>query len=310
MLHEQNNRLVDNASNGHLPEGSTLSLGDCFVHGGTPMPETYYRIVDWDKHFENNRSRQLQKLDWVPVPNRHDGDGYTELLDHPDGAAHLGAWLAIVQVASKCHPRGTLVREGDRPHNPASISRITRVPAEVIEAAIKRLVDIGWMEVISASTGSKTDDCHDPAPERHDPAPGCELVTKEGKGREGKGKEQNTVVRVRFSANEIEQVYQAYPRKVGKAAALKAIEKALRVIAKRGRGDPVEWLLDRVKTYAQSPDGNNGRYTPHPSRWMNESRYDDDDAEWRRCENQGSGSTDQVSRVQSPAGKYDHLEAG
>jgi hypothetical protein len=34
-----------------------------------------------------------------------DGDGYTELVDHDDGAAHLGAWCAIVQIASKCDPR-------------------------------------------------------------------------------------------------------------------------------------------------------------------------------------------------------------
>jgi hypothetical protein len=66
------------------------------------------RIVDWELHFENNRTKELKRLTWVPFPNRHDGDGYTELLDHPDGAAHYGAWCAMVQVASKCDPRGTL----------------------------------------------------------------------------------------------------------------------------------------------------------------------------------------------------------
>ena len=44
-----------------------------------------YKISGWDKHFENNRTRELKFLSWVPFPNKHDGDGYTELMDHKDG---------------------------------------------------------------------------------------------------------------------------------------------------------------------------------------------------------------------------------
>ena len=70
------------------------------------------RVVDWSARFENNRTRELKRLDWVPVPNRMDDDGYTELLDHENGAAHLGVWLAILQIASRCDVRGTLSRQG------------------------------------------------------------------------------------------------------------------------------------------------------------------------------------------------------
>ncbi len=66
------------------------------------MPDEFLRICDWDTLYENNRTRGYKKLNWVPIPNRMDGDGYTELVDHPNGAAHLGAWIAIVQVASRC----------------------------------------------------------------------------------------------------------------------------------------------------------------------------------------------------------------
>lgn len=105
------------------------------------------KVRDWEKHFENNRTRELKRMDWVPIPNKQDGDGYTELLDHPDGAAHFGAFIAIVEVASKCSPRGVLVRDGGSPHDSASLARITRIPATVIDAAIPRLVDpIGWLE--------------------------------------------------------------------------------------------------------------------------------------------------------------------
>lgn len=105
-----------------------------------------FRIKDWDKHFENNRTRELKYLDWVPIPNKMDGDGYTELVDHPDGAAHLGAWVAIVEVASRCDVRGTLMRDGDRPHDSASLSRQTRLPKQVFDEVIPRLILIGWIE--------------------------------------------------------------------------------------------------------------------------------------------------------------------
>lgn len=119
-----------------------------------------YRIRDWSKHFENNRTRGLKELRFVILPNKHDGDGYTELLDHPNGAAHYGAWVSLVQVSSKgkhpaggcgipagcCECRGILLRTGARPHDPVSLSRLTRIPASVYEEALPRLVKIEWLE--------------------------------------------------------------------------------------------------------------------------------------------------------------------
>ena len=143
---------------------------------------TFYRVRDWGKHFENNRTRELKKMDWVPVPNKHDGDGFTELLDHENGVAHYGAWHLILQVASKCDPRGTLLRDGAGggkiPHTPQSLARITHGNARVFEEAIERLVSIGWLEV-----------CENPAPSCGNPAPGCGRVPMERKGTEGNGTE-------------------------------------------------------------------------------------------------------------------------
>lgn len=146
-----------------------------------------YRIKDWDRHFENNRTRELKRMDWVPVPNKHDGDGFTELLDHKNGMAHYGAWHLILQVASKCDPRGTLLRDGAAggkiPHTAESIARITRGVATTIKDAIDRLVSIGWVE-----------SCDDPALDRHNPAPSCGSMTMEWKGMEEKGMELNIAV--------------------------------------------------------------------------------------------------------------------
>lgn len=103
------------------------------------------RIAGWDEHFENNRTRELKVMRWVPLPNKFDGDGYTELVDHKNGAAHFGAWVALVQVASRCDPRGTLLRSCGKLHDPASLARITRIPKSTWEEALPRLVTLGWV---------------------------------------------------------------------------------------------------------------------------------------------------------------------
>jgi len=117
------------------------------------MTTPVYRVVDWEANYENNRTKELKHLTWIRMPTKHDGDGYTQLLDHPNAAAHFGAWVAMVEVAGKCDPRGTLVRESGRPHTAESLSRMTRIPAVVFEEVIPRLVsiDIGWLEVVGCA---------------------------------------------------------------------------------------------------------------------------------------------------------------
>lgn len=116
-----------------------------------------YRVVNWDKHFENNRTKEIKHLTWVPFPNSHDGDGYTELLDHPNGAAHYGCWCAIVQIASKCDPRGTLLRDGAREHDARSLGRMARIPEALMAEAIARLVDpVKWLEIVPFSVVPQT----------------------------------------------------------------------------------------------------------------------------------------------------------
>lgn len=38
------------------------------------------RVKDWDLLFENNRTRGLKRLDWVPIQNNLDSEGYVELV--------------------------------------------------------------------------------------------------------------------------------------------------------------------------------------------------------------------------------------
>ena len=112
-----------------------------------------YSIRNWNTIYENNRTRELKNMAWVPVPNSHDGDGYTELVSRKNGAALLGAWLVILQVASRCDPRGTLLRRGEKPHTADSLSRITRLPKEIIaEALIVCSTEPQWLDVVDFTT--------------------------------------------------------------------------------------------------------------------------------------------------------------
>lgn len=91
-------------------------------------------------------------------------------------------------------------------------------------------------------------------------------------------------------AGQLEEIYDAYPRHIEKATALKAIRAAVKRMQARGPDkDAVAFLLERTRLFAASPDGNKGRYTPFPANWFDKERYLDDEKEWYATENR-SGS--------------------
>lgn len=78
----------------------------------------------------------------------------------------------------------------------------------------------------------------------------------------------------------IEDVYQLYPRKVGKKKALKKIRKALE--------DDIssEELKEKVRLYAESVKDKNRQFIPYPATWFNQGRYLDDPKEWVEYKNE------------------------
>lgn len=84
-----------------------------------------------------------------------------------------------------------------------------------------------------------------------------------------------------------EFIYEAYPRRVAKGEALKAIAKAVKRI--RMGETPLkeidqrkaeEYLFRRVKRYAEAKNGSDKQFIPHPATWMNRSEYLTDEREW------------------------------
>jgi len=79
-----------------------------------------------------------------------------------------------------------------------------------------------------------------------------------------------------------ELVYEAYPHKIGKAAALKSIEKAMSAVKKAGETDPAGYLLARIRGWIakRERDQAAGAFIPeypNPATWFNQQRYDDPD---------------------------------
>lgn len=109
-----------------------------------------YRIKGWDKHYENNRSRELKRPEWLPLPNTFEGRGFMELMDHPAGMSHYGAWCLLLAVASRMPTRGLLVSDSGHPLLVKDIARMTRGSAKVFDEALPRLIAIGWMEEVAS----------------------------------------------------------------------------------------------------------------------------------------------------------------
>lgn len=167
-----------------------------------------YQIRDWDRTYENNRTRELKQLAWVPIPNKQDGDGYTAIMSLENGPAIFGAWIACVQIASRCDPRGTLVRDGGKPHDSHSLARMSRMPAGLIEEMLSALSgeDINWLTITIYTNPASSCDAT---------ALSCDLVAPRARARpeqkeqkeriEGNGKDTGAVApKARFEKPTIE----------------------------------------------------------------------------------------------------------
>jgi hypothetical protein len=105
---------------------------------------------------------------------------------------------------------------------------------------------------------------------------------------------------------QIEAIYQAYPRHIGKRIALKAIEKAVQRVSMLHTlldGKVLQWdaesarryLWKKAKEYALSPAGQKPSdlaqdFRPHPSTWFNQDRFYDDPAEWQKPNGSRNGN--------------------
>lgn len=101
------------------------------------------RIRDWEENFEQDRSKQWKHLKWVPIPNKQ-GVGYKKIMAEKNGLEIFACWIALVQSASRCNPRGDLSK-----YTLHDLALDTMISDKILEDAILYLSQVlDWVEVI------------------------------------------------------------------------------------------------------------------------------------------------------------------
>jgi hypothetical protein len=243
------------------------------------------KIRDWDTHFENSASRKLTRLSWVPVPNKTDGEGYTALVDNQNGAAHLGAWYAILEAASRQTPRE---RRGELPGGIPqdlggicrSLGRISRLPPAIFSEVIPRLLEIGWLEKVAESAdvlAESADVLADSADVLADSTKAsAESAERIEQNRiELKGTEQN---RIELKGTEqkdieigecVERIYALHPKKKNLALVPEALQSAVK------KGASITDIETCHAAWCKTEDWTKGggRFAPPLDQWLADRGY-------------------------------------
>ncbi len=111
-------------------------------------------------------------------------------------------------------------------------------------------------------------------------------------------KNQGTKSKLKYS-DDFDAWWAIYPRKVGKAKAFTAWKSAT-------KEKTTAELLEITKRFAKSPSGNAGQFTPHPTTWLSQARYEDDPQEWEKERTNGKGTVAASGRVRQR--KWDGFE--
>ena len=145
--------------------------------------EVVYHILNWNDHFENNKSREIESCRWVCMPNKQDGLGLMRILSETDGAAIFGVWCLVIQACSRHKVRdGWLTEDGSAVGLPWELDDLGlrwRRPVAEIHRALDFTCSpkMNWMEKIKRSAVMVPDDG----------TPRVSKTQREGKkeGREG-----------------------------------------------------------------------------------------------------------------------------
>ena len=224
----------------------------------SPMASTY-RIKEWNRYFVKSGAMRRGKPPWVSVTTNHSGYGFRSLAAMPGGAEIYAAFIMIVTVVARTDTEDGRLIDDTRIVDAHHLALRTGFPKSLFRKALPILSDIGWLVSCQCPDSVATVTGHKCAYEDED-----EDVTKT---------KTFSVKNDGESETSIEEIYQAYPKKVGKGQALKAVKAALKKI-------PRAELLVKVVAYAESVADKKGtddwQFVPHPATWFNGERWGDE----------------------------------
>jgi len=114
-----------------------------------------FQLVDWDRKFENDRSRTRDACRFVCVANDLSDPALIELLLHPFGSHCDSVFLSMLRLCSRQRkPReGWLTDDGRNDGNPFTVDRLARlfrVQAIFVKLTIHACVarEVGWIRCV------------------------------------------------------------------------------------------------------------------------------------------------------------------
>jgi len=236
-----------------------------------------YSIKDWALHYEINRTREMKLMQWLPLPIKLDGEGYAALMDHENGAAHFGVFVAVLEVAARCPQRGVLAGASG-PYTEKAIARLIRMPEPVVVEALIRLAsdDIGWVTFTGERNQQDTrkgaakvrDACGEGAVKvRAD----CGMHALHNRTLHNKT-EQNTIDQsaVADRSTLFDQFWKMYPRKIGRGKC----ESWAKTHAKTA--EAWEPIMEGLKRALDAGLAMKGDFIPYPATWLNQKRWLDE----------------------------------
>lgn len=144
-----------------------------------------FRVANFDRTYENYRSREIDRCAFVCVPNKQDGAGLHAVLRSKNGAASYGIFHLILGALSRQRrPRqGLMTDDGTLMGRPWTVygmaSRWMLKPSDVQKAlAILSSPTVGWVEKVPTDHRPSTD----AVPTKYPEQKGTEQ--KEGNGTE------------------------------------------------------------------------------------------------------------------------------
>ncbi len=213
----------------------------------------------------------------VPDANKAPLESRGELAEVPKGRPTIAQRFNVGSVAGKdIRPEGTaeIRMQNDR----SADSQPSLRDEESIAEPKPDVETLGYFQMSLRDNSQGTKSVHNAASASVSilppPGNGCSIPGN-GCSIPGSGGSIRTADSVEESeestsdAGAFESIYDAYPRKVGKQPALKAIRVALKTIS-------FEALLAKTKAYAASRQGQDPQYTPHPATWFSQRRWADE----------------------------------
>jgi len=86
-------------------------------------------------------------------------------------------------------------------------------------------------------------------------------------------------VKLRMPPGVLDEIWDLFPKKVGKKTAITLLEKAIRDYAREWELDTLDdaasWMKDCVERMAKRYFGTDERFIPHPATWLRQGRYED-----------------------------------